>query len=216
MIVLFDLNGTLTDPAAIGEPWSRPELGLAVLSGAVRGGMTDALLGEFRPFSEHIEAALTVEVARHGLEAARVDAAMARAARLPAWPDAADALDRLLAAGHRLATLTNSGADSARDTLDAAALTDRFESILGVDAVRSFKPHPSTYRYALEQLDADASEVVLVAAHAWDVTGAKHAGLRTLWIARGEQALLATAAPPDFTAGDLRDAADQLVRLGDG
>jgi hypothetical protein len=32
----------------------------------MRGGMTDALLGLFRPFAEHIAAALTVEVARRG------------------------------------------------------------------------------------------------------------------------------------------------------
>jgi hypothetical protein len=33
MVVAFDLNGTLTDPSAIGEPWGRPDLGLAVLEG---------------------------------------------------------------------------------------------------------------------------------------------------------------------------------------
>ena len=58
--VLFDLNGTLTDPSALGAPWGRPDLGVRILGDAVRGGMTDALTGGDRPFREHVRAAATV------------------------------------------------------------------------------------------------------------------------------------------------------------
>jgi 2-haloacid dehalogenase len=180
----------------------------------MRGGMTDALLGMARPFAEHIAAALAVEVARRGLDPGRIPDAMARAAALPAWPDARAALDRLRSAGHRLAVLTNSGAAGGRATLDAAGLADRFDHVLGVDAVSSFKPHPSTYGHAVERLATDPREIMFVAAHAWDVTGAKHAGLRTLWLARGEQVLAPTALAPDLVARDLHDAAEQLTRPG--
>ena len=45
MLVLFDLNGTLLDPAGVGDPWGRPDLGRAVLRGAVQGAVVDTLSG---------------------------------------------------------------------------------------------------------------------------------------------------------------------------
>jgi 2-haloacid dehalogenase len=211
MIVVFDVNGTLTDPSGLGEPWDRPELGVQILRTAVQTGMVDALTEAYRAFSEHVCAAIEVEVARASLDPALVDAAAQRATHLDPFPDAAPALDMLRDAGLRLATLTNSGADSGRATLEAAGLADRFDHFLGVDAVRSFKPHPRTYAHAVEQLDVRPDEIVLVAAHAWDVTGAKHAGLRTGWISRGEQVLTPVAPEPDFRADDLLHMAQRLT-----
>ncbi|GAC1344806.1 MAG: haloacid dehalogenase type II [Candidatus Dormibacteria bacterium] len=211
MIVLFDLNGTLTDPAGIGEWWGAPDLGLVSLQGAVQTAMVDALLGLYRPFAEHLRAAIQLCVGRRGLDPDGVDAALRRAAHLDAFPEAAEALDHLREGGHRLVTLTNSGGQAGRETLEAAGLADRFERVLGVDAVRSFKPHPRTYAYALTELRARSDEVMMVAAHGWDVTGAKHAGLRTTWISRGEQILSGTALEPDHRADDLLSAARKLT-----
>src|SRR6185312_7150421 len=75
-MVLFDLNGTLTDPGAIGGAWGAPDLGVAVLARAVQSAMVDAILGNSRAFSEHIEAALRDEVGRLGLEPERIDEAL--------------------------------------------------------------------------------------------------------------------------------------------
>lgn len=211
MIVLFDVNGTLTDPAGIGDPWDAPDLGIEVLQSAVQSAMVDALLGLYRPFADHVCGAIRLRAGQRGLDPGGIDAAVRRAARLDPFPDAARALDQLRDAGHRLVTLTNSGAQGGRDTLEAAGLADRFERFLGVDAVRTFKPHPRTYAYALAELGARSDEVVMVAAHAWDVTGAKHAGLRTVWIARGERLLTPSALEPDHRAGDLLGAARLLT-----
>jgi 2-haloacid dehalogenase len=98
-----------------------------------------------------------------------------------------------------------------RRTLEAAGLADRFDRFLGVDAVRTFKPHPSTYAHAIEELGVAAHDIVLVAAHGWDVAGAKHAGLQTAWISRGEDVLSAMVPEPDVRADDLLAAARQLT-----
>jgi 2-haloacid dehalogenase len=201
-VIVFDLNGTLTDPAAIGDPWGAGDLGVAVLAAAVQSAMVDTILGDSRPFSEHIEAALRDAVAERGLDARRIDEALEAARALPAYPDTGAGLEALASAGHRLAVLTNSGADAGRRTLQANGLADRFERILGVDAVGSFKPHPAVYRYALDELDCDASEVTFVSAHAWDLAGAAHAGMRTAFVMRDEAR--ASAYPrPDIEADDL-------------
>ena len=210
MILLFDLNGTLTDAAAIGDPWDAPDLGRAALAGAVQTASVDALTGHYRPFAEHVGAAVRVEAERRGLDTALVDDAVSRAAALPAHPDVAPGLAELAADGHRLAVLTNSGAEAGQRTLEAAGLADRFEVVLGVDAVRSYKPHPSTYAHACDALGAEPAQVMLVAAHQWDTTGAKRAGLRAAWIDRDGEPFSAAADEPDVRATGLRDLARRL------
>jgi 2-haloacid dehalogenase len=201
-LLLFDLNGTLTDPKAIGGAWQTPELGVAVLAAAVQSAMVDAILGTSRKFTDHIEAALNDEVARRGLDPARIDEALQAVGALPAYPDAAPGLEALANGGHRLGVLTNSGADAGRRTLEANGLAGRFERILGVDGVGSFKPHPAVYRYALEELGCDPATVTFVSAHAWDLAGAAHAGMRTAFVIRDEP--WASAYPrPDIEAADL-------------
>ena len=201
-MILFDLNGTLTNPSAIGGAWDRPELGAEVLALAVQTAMVDTILEASRSFSEHIESALRHKVREHGLDPAPIDRALEMAAALPPFDDAAAALDELAGAGHRLAVLTNSGAEDGRRTLQANGLADRFTRILGVDAVGAFKPHPATYRYALDELGCDAGEVTFVAAHGWDLAGAAHAGMRTALVLRGGPP--PTAYPqPDIEGADL-------------
>lgn len=211
MIVLFDVNGTLTDPAGLGEAWGRPELGLPILDRAVQTAMVDALVGAYRPFAEHVRAAIELEIHRAGLDPGPVDAAAQRATTLDPFPDAHAALDLLRDDGHPLAALTNSGAKGGRRTLEAAGLADRFERILGVDAARTFKPHPKTYAQAVTELGVAPEDVMLVAAHGWDISGAKHAGLRTTWISRGENVLSTMTPEPDVRAEDLLDAARKIT-----
>jgi len=212
LIVLFDLNGTLTDTEPIGEALGASEAGDLVLDRAVRSACVDALTGVYRPFTEHVRAAVTVEARRRGLGLAAIDEAVERAGALPARPGADAALRYLRAHGARLAVLTNSGADAGRRTLEQLKLAGHFEAILGVDAVRSVKPHPSTYRHAVEALGAEPHDVTLAAAHDWDVTGAKRAGLRTAYVDHGQQPFSPAAEPPDVHASGLADLTTRLTR----
>lgn len=211
MLVIFDLNGTLTDPGPIGAPWNDANLGVEVLTLAVQSAMTDTVVGDYREFSEHLRSALSVLVSRRGLSPEPIDQALESATRLPVRPAARPALELLAGAGVRLAVLTNSGAHAGTATLEAAGLADRFEQILGVDAVRRFKPHPDVYHHALRSLSVDAPDALLAAAHAWDVWGAKRAGLRTAWIDAHERAFPVVAPEPDVRAGDLLQAARRIV-----
>ncbi len=211
MLLLFDLNGTLLDPAGLGRPWHAPELGPAVLQEAVRSAMADTLTGHYRPFDEHLRAAVEHQVALRGLDRALVDAAVAEAAALTPHRGAARVLDAARAAGHRVAVLTNSRRAPAEQALRAAGLA--VEAVVSVEEVRAYKPHPAPYRHALARLATEADATMLVSAHAWDVTGAARAGLCTAWVAHGERALTPVAPPPDVRARDLDDLATVVDAL---
>lgn len=208
-MIVFDLNGTLTDPAAIGGVWRAPDLGVAVLAAAVQSAMVETILGSSRAFSEHIEAALRDEVDRRGLDPTRIETALEATRALPAYPDTGPGLEALAGAGHRLVVLTNSGAEASRSTLEANGLAARFDRILGVDAVGKFKPHPAVYRYALEELGCDAREVTFVSAHGWDLAGAADAGMRTAFVMRDERRE-SVYPRPDIEAADLMAVAAAL------
>ncbi len=211
-VVLLDVNGTLTDLRPIGAPWGRSELGAAVLDGAVRTAMVDALLGTGdRAFSDHLRASLEVLVADAGLDFNGVEAAMAAAAELPARPDAATALALLADADLRIVALTNSGAESGVRTLRGCGLLGYVERVLGVDAVASFKPHPSVYTYALAELRCDARGVTLIATHPWDLAGAAHAGIKTAWVTHGARGWPTVFPSPDIRGDSLLQVAEEIV-----
>lgn len=209
--VVFDVNGTLLDPEGIGDPWEVTGFGVAVLDETVFAAVCETVRGVFRPFSELLEAAITAEASRRRLDLGRVGEAVGRAAALDPFPEAGHALELLREGGHRVAALTNSGAEKGRAALEAAGLAERFEAILGTDAVEAYKPHPHCYRHALEELGTEPEETMLVAAHWWDVAGAASCGWRTAWISRTERVLTPAAPEPEIQAADLLDAARQIT-----
>ena len=88
--VLLDVNGTLTDPSAIGEVWARPDVGERVLEHAVSTAMVAALLHDVKSsFREHLSAAIDVVAAAAGLDPHANTQALDTAASLPARPGAA-------------------------------------------------------------------------------------------------------------------------------
>jgi 2-haloacid dehalogenase len=218
MRVMFDLNGTLLDPAAMtaGWPGASPTAGLEVLSEAVAQAMVDTLTTEFRPFLDYVRAALERRAAVDGLPADLVEQGVTAARALPPFPDAAPALQTLRDAGLHVSVLTNSSAENADAALRAAGLRELVDAITGADAAGAYKPDRRVYAAGLATIGADPADAWLVAAHWWDVAGAKRAGLRTAWVGRHEGALLATTPAPDVVASDLADAARRIVAVRQG
>jgi 2-haloacid dehalogenase len=172
--------------------------------------MADTLTGTFRPLPELWRAALDWHLRRAGRDQSGLDAAMERARALPPYPDARAAIDRLRGAALEVGVLTNSATDAAEAALRHAGLIDGLSLVVGSDAVGAYKPDPRVYRHGVERTGASAEEVCLVAAHWWDVLGARRAGLRTAWVARRERELLGDVAP-ELRGTTLDEAARQIV-----
>jgi 2-haloacid dehalogenase len=101
--------------------------------------------------------------------------------RLPAWPDSLDGLTRLRER-YTLAALSNGGFALLTTLVKAAHLP--FDCILSAELARAYKPDPVAYRTAARLLDVEPGEVLMVAAHGWDLDGARAAGLRTAFLER--------------------------------
>jgi 2-haloacid dehalogenase len=103
---------------------------------------------------------------------------------LPAWPDSVAGLGRIRAK-HTVAALSNGGFALLTRLVKNASLP--FDCVLSAELARTYKPDAAVYRTAAALLDVAPEQVLMVAAHKWDLVGARAAGLRTAFIDRPEE-----------------------------
>ncbi len=211
--IAFDLNGTLLDLAGMFDRADLGELAVGALDDAVLQAMADTIAGEHRPFADYLRAAVQRALRVAGEDEDLLDGAMRRAATLPAFADAAAALEMLADAGYAIAVVTNSPTGGARRAVDAAGLGAHVAAVVGADEVGAYKPDPRVYANAAARLDASPERICLVAAHAWDVQGAMRAGWLGGWVALRERHLLSTAPEPTLRAATLGEMAEALAGL---
>lgn len=216
-LLAFDVNETLLDLSALDAPFTdafgdaslRPAWFQTMLQLAFVGGLT----GNYADFTAAQHAALQVVAQRAGrrLTDAQSEAIVGGMRRLPPHPEVRSALEKLRAAGFRQVTLTNSPLDVARDQLQFAGLSDLFEDTISADEVRQLKPAAAPYRHVAQRFKLNISEVRLIAAHAWDVSGAIAAGALAAFVARPGAVLSPLSPAPDIVGKDLEEVASALI-----
>jgi putative hydrolase of the HAD superfamily len=98
------------------------------------------------------------------------------------FPDAAQTLSSLRAAGLKLGLVTNGSVRMQSSKLACLALSPLFDTILISDAEGIAKPDRQIFRRALERLNVNAAQAVFVGDHPEiDVAGARAASMRAIW-----------------------------------
>jgi 2-haloacid dehalogenase len=188
----FDVYGTLIDTTAVGAHVERliPGRG-AAFAVAWRQKQLEytfrrAAMDAYRDFDVCTAAALDYTAAAFGAPLGRdqKDRLMDEYRRLPAFPDVIAALDALDDAGVRLLAFSNGVAQTVHDVLRHAGIRDRFEDIVSVDEVKTFKPDPVAYLHYVRRACASCTECWLVSANPFDVIGAVSAGMFAVWVQR--------------------------------
>jgi 2-haloacid dehalogenase len=218
MVIVFDVNGTLLDTGALaarfqatfGELYSVREWFTEV----VQYSMAVTLSGDFREFGDIAIHVLEMGATARGVQLSKSDVQEVLKAMqaLPAFADVAGALRRLARARYRLAVLSNSETAALEKQLRNAKLDGFFERAESVSGVQKYKPAPEVYDFAARRLGVRTREVLMVAAHPWDLLGAAAAGCRTALITRPGKAPIPDLVAPDLVAADLEELADQILR----
>lgn len=139
-------------------------------------------------------------------------ALVAQLEQLPARSDAAQAFAMLASAGMRIAALTNGSESSTTSLLDRAGLLQSVEQVVSVDEVKLLKPRHEVYEHAAKKMKVEPGELVLIAAHPWDVNGAKAAGLITAYLSADRPYPDAMRAA-DVEGGTLIDVVQRVLEL---
>jgi len=100
----------------------------------------------------------------------------------PAWPDVASALDQLRSKGYEIIVHANGTTRLQLDLCRSSSL--RFDALFSSQLLSIYKPALENYHRVLELLKRDPAECVTVAAHAYDLRGAKAAGMHTVYVCR--------------------------------
>ena len=215
-VLVFDVNETLLDlsdlrsvlAATLGGGERLAEWFFRLLHGSLVANITDS----FRSFETIGIEALGAVAERQGIEltATQAQDLVSGFRSLPPHPDVADGLGRLTDRGYRLVALSNGSPTGIAAQLTNAGIIDRFEMVVSVHEAGRFKPDPAPYHVALERADCDAADALMVAAHDWDIVGARAVGIPGAFIVRPGVVWSLPDELPELSPADLAGLADAL------
>ena len=218
-LILFDVNETLLDMDPVKKKINSllgSKLGFRIWFGMLlQYSLVDNTTSEYHDFSTIGSAALDMAAMALDEKPDNDDKlkALSLMEKLPPYKDVEKGLKMLQTAGFRLAVLTNSSAATLRAQLEYASLGAYFEATVSVEAVKKFKPAPETYQLGAQTLGVAPGEVIMIAAHGWDIAGALKAGMQAGFIQRKGQSLYPLAPHPRFMGNDLIEVAEGIIKF---
>jgi 2-haloacid dehalogenase len=97
------------------------------------------------------------------------------------WPDVINGLNRL-STDFLLATLSNGNTELLSDIAENSGLS--WDFIFSAEDSKHYKPDQEVYLSAIESLGLDPKNVLMVAAHAFDLEAAQKVGMKTAYVYR--------------------------------
>lgn len=209
--LVFDAYGTLFDVHSVAGLCDRlwPGAGRA-LSQTWRAKQIEytwlrSLAGRYASFEQ-----VTVDALRYACDLLKLEcgtqhvrALMSEYFRLAAFPGTASDLAAL--ANFKLAILSNGTPDMLDAVVEHNGLKSSFAAVMSVHPLQVFKPHPSVYQSAVDQLGTPAQRIAFVSSNCWDACGAKSFGFRTFWINRADAPVDRLGHPPDAVVRSLAE-----------
>ena len=124
----------------------------------------------------------------------------------------ADAIEGLRSLGgqYKLVALSN-GEQWYLEKLLGGNVPVEFDAIISVDQVGAFKPAPGIYRKAVQRLGCEPGEIMMVAAHAFDILGAQACGFKAAYVNRYRLPTEDSEYQPDIIVDDFVELAERLL-----
>jgi 2-haloacid dehalogenase len=215
--IVFDVNETLLDLSPVRHWFSQrfgDEPDASIWFGELlRLSFVSAVTDRYVPFPDLAKAALATVATR--FHASVGDGDLSHISNvfttLPPHDDVRRALTALSEAGFTVAALTNSPLATARTQLDQAGVGGLFDTIMSVEMVERFKPHRTVYEAAARSLGVTPPDMVMVAAHDWDIAGAMASGCRGVFVERPGQRFSSSFPSPTISVPDLSIGAERIV-----
>jgi len=127
---------------------------------------------------------------------------------LQPYGDAIEGL-RSLAERYKLVALSN-GEQWYLEELLGNNVPVGFDAIISVDRVGAFKPSPGVYRKAVQRLRCEPGQIMMVAAHAFDILGAQACGFKAAYVNRYNLPTDDSEYQPDIIVDDFIELAARL------
>jgi 2-haloacid dehalogenase len=216
-VIAFDVNETLLDLQALDGPFQQlfgsSDLRTQWFGQMLQLSFVGGLTGDYVDFTTAQRAALEMVARRRGQSVSdeAAEGILERMSSLPPHPEVPDALARLARTPLTVVALTNSLQPVAEAQLRNAGIDGLFDAIISADIVRALKPAAAPYRAVAQRYEVAISEVRLVAAHSWDVSGALAAGAKAAFVARPGMVLSPIGPQPDVVESDVAAVVERII-----
>jgi len=199
-VLFFDVLGTVVDWRGSITAEVASFLGSHDANHIDANAFADTWVGRYDPAVENIRAGKRAFVpldvinmetllacfedfglARSSFDADELEALNLAWRRLKPWPDSVEGIARLKRR-FVVAPLSDGSTRLLVDMAKHAGLP--WDTILGADIPRNYKPVPHVYLNACKLLGVEPGRAMLVAAHDYDLQGARDCGLQTAYVSR--------------------------------
>ena len=203
-LVIFDVNETMFSLDSIAtkfETLGLPNLSASLwFSNILKEGFANSSIGNFQTFkkianNELKRIFLKFKIKYHNCYSSII---FDEFSKLKAHKDIIDSIRLLENKKLKMVTLTNGSKDNTLKLLKNSGLQSYISRCFSINELRTWKPDKKTYIYVCKEMNVPPSKTLMIAAHAWDVNGAKKAGLKTGYITRYEKVLSEIYTEPDL------------------
>lgn len=217
-VIVFDVNETLLDLESmrdsVGEALGgREDLLPLWFSTMLHHSLVTTVTGDYQDFGKIGIAALLMVAESNQIpltEEKAKTAILSSLLNLPAHADVINGLTELRKLGYTLVSFTNSSNKGVKTQFTNAGLIQYFDARYSVEDAKVYKPDLRAYQWLFKKLNIQPEQALMVAAHGWDVAGAKAAGMQTAFIRRAGKTLYPLAQTPDYIVSDLNQLVAQL------
>ena len=218
-VIFFDVNETLLDLGNVAKSVTvalkgRDDLVASWFTTMLHYSLVTNAINDYHHFGEIGIAALQLVAKQNDIFLTKEEATLAIKTPfrdLQPHIDVIAGLKKFKDSGIKLVTLTNSSDAGIASQLKNAKLTEYFDGALTVQELQIFKPDLRVYEWALKQMNVEAGDAMLIAAHGWDVAGAAKAGMQTGFIERPGMFQFELVEKADYSAPDLLQLANKIL-----
>ncbi len=216
-LLIFDVNETLLDMSplkkSINETLKNEWAFDIWFPTLLQYSLVETITENYKDFSEIAEAALKMIAIKLDIKLSEEDIkkTLSPITKLSAYPEVAHSLKILKEKGFKLVALSNGKPQVVSDQLKYAKIHHFFDKVLSVEEVKNYKPHVSTYHCAYSLMNVLPEDTMLIAAHGWDIAGAKRAGIQAAFISRPGKSLYPLALEPELIGSSLTEITNSLL-----
>lgn len=201
--LVFDAYGTLFDVRSVQGrceavfPDHGSDLTTLWRSKQLQYTWLRSLMARYEDFWKITQDGLVFACRSLGLDASQeqIDHLMQAYRSLSPFPEIAAALDAL---SHVSCSILSNGTPTMlQSAVRSAGFEGRFQHILSLDEVQTYKPSPVVYQLAEKHLGIQRDQIGFVSSNCWDVAGAKAFGLQAYWLNRHNGPLEGLGFQPD-------------------
>jgi 2-haloacid dehalogenase len=197
------LSARVDDPEPVSRLWRARSLEYTFVANQI-----DA----YAPFYEMNRDALQYALDAHGVDVTTEerDEILAVYHELDVFDDVREGLERLRDGGYDCYVVSNGNPEMLSSMVEHAGIADLLEDTISAHEVETFKPAAELYRHAAARTGTPIAEIAHVTAAWFDVQGASHAGMQSVWVDRKASPWEPFDGDPDLTVETFHELAAKL------